>query len=167
MSDRSVQEAIQKLAGTHLSDEVYVLTATVKAVSLENRTCDCEVISGTAVTDINNVQLMAEVNDGFLLVPALDSTVIITYSKRNVPHISMFSEIETASLVTLNGIKLQGDEFGGLVKLDTLLKKINALETTLNALNTKVNVLAPTPVIPPLIVSLKSELENPNVKHGA
>lgn len=167
MSDRAVKDAIEKLAGTFLADEVYILVARVVSVSLSERTCNCAVISGVAATEINDVQIMAEIDDGILIVPEIDSTVIITYSKRNVPFISMFSEVSSIWFVTNSGIKLQGDEFGGLIKISDLVSKLNNLETAFNSLNSKVNVLAPTPVIPPIVLTRRDDLENTSIQHGA
>ena len=166
MSNRGIQETIRKLAGTHLKDDIYLIQATVTSVNIPERTCDCTPIGGEAVTDLTGVQLMAEIDDGFLLIPAINSTVIVCYSTRNVPYIALFSAIDAVLLVTLTGIKLQGDELGGLVITPHLLTKINNIENAFNLLNTKVNSISPTPVIPNLIPTTLGEIENTAVKQG-
>jgi hypothetical protein len=166
MSDRKIREAVQQLAGTHLTDKVHIIPCVVDEVDLETRSCTCTPIGGKAATEITGVQLMAEVDDGLLLVPAIDSTVIVCYSDKNVPYIALYSELEKATLVTLNGIQFQGGELGGLVIISELLEKINNLESAFNLLNAKVNSLAPTPVIEPIIPTERSEIENTSVTHG-
>lgn len=165
MGDRKIQEAIQQLAGTHLTDEVYMIPCVVDSVDLETRSCDCTPIGGNASTEISGVQLMAEVDDGWLLEPAIGSTVIVCYSRRNVPYIALFSELERVTLVTKSGIQFNGDEFGGLVKIEALVTKLNNLESAFNALNAKVAILAP-PALPALVLTTRLELENDKVQHG-
>ncbi len=108
MGDRTIEEAVKKLAGTHLKDDMHLVAATVITVDQALRTCTCTPIGGKAVTDLGNVQLMAEIDDGFLLIPAIGSTVLVMWSTKNVPYIAMYSQLQKAYLVTLNGIVLAG-----------------------------------------------------------
>lgn len=153
------------MAGTYNEDFATMVVCGVNSVDSENRSCTCTPLGGKTASSITNVQLMAEVEDGFLLEPAVGSTVIVCYSKRNVPYIALFSELSKVSLVTLSGISLQGEQFGGLVKIEALITKLNNLENAYNALNTKVGGLAPPPLAP-LILTIREELENEEVKHG-
>lgn len=188
MSDRKIKEAVQQLAGTSLSDEVYIVVCSVESVNEDTRTCDCVAISGKAGVDIPGVQLMAEVDDGFLLIPAVESTVIVAYSKRNVPYITMFSEITKVLIITGDttievkdgSIKLNDGTFGGLIKIEELINKINRLENKVNSFIEKYNIHTHTGVqtgggisgttpsteteIQP--VTQKSDLENTLITHG-
>ncbi len=145
MSDRAIKEAVQHLANTHLRDDVHMAAATVTSVNVAERTCACTPISGGAVTDFANVMLMPEVDDGWLLVPAIDSTVIIMWSAKNVPYIAMTAGIDKALLVTLNGIQLQDGTLGGLVKLLPLVDKLNKLESDLNTIKNVFSSWTPVP----------------------
>jgi hypothetical protein len=138
----------------------------VDSVNEDENTCDCTAVSGTVTTKIEGVQLMAEVADGMLITPAIDSTVIVAYSKRNVPYVALFSEVDKINFSANDGIELQGDDYGGLAKVGSLKTKLNNIENAFNALNTKLNALAPTPVLPPLVLTIQSEIENERVKHG-
>lgn len=172
--DAQIRAAVRKLAGTQLTDEVYLLPATVEAVDLTALTCDCTAIGGTAAVDLVGVRLMAEVDDGLVQVPAIGSTVLVMYSKRETPYIAMYSELQGFTLHIGNSavevdsdlIKLNGGNFGGLVKVSDLVSRLNAIENAFNALNTKVNGLAPTPVIPPITPTTKVQIENPIITHG-
>ncbi len=166
MSDRKTTEAIQKIAGTWNKDHVTMVTCEVTAVDLSTRSCTCLPIGGTAITEIEGVQLMCIVDDGFLLIPALNSTVIVAISIKNNPFIVQYSEIDKALLVTLNGIQFQGGELGGLPVSEYVAIRLNLIENAFNQLNIKVNALAPTPVIPPLINTTTANIANNSITQG-
>jgi hypothetical protein len=180
MGDRKIQEAVRQLAGTQFSDDVSLVACTVDSVDLETRTCDCTPIGGNASTEISGIQLMAEVDDGFLLEPAIGSTVIVCYSKRNVAHIAMYSELSKVTLVATNKIQLQGGEFGGLVKVIELTAKINRLENDINTLKAAfsswvtvpsdggaaLKVISAAWAANTIQVTAKAEIENTSVIHG-
>jgi hypothetical protein len=167
MSDRKVTDAVKKLAGTYQADEVSLVLCTVNSVDMAGRSCHCTPVTGTAVTALPTVRLMAEVDDGMLLIPALGSTVMVGYSKKNVPYICLFSQLEAIWFVTLSGIQLQGNEYGGLVRADALVAKLNYLESAVNVLNAKVAPLTGAPPPPPLTFTQQTEIENTSVKHGS
>ncbi len=174
MSDRQLIEAIQRLAGTHLSDEVYLVPCTVVSVDMDALTCDCSPIGGTAGTDLPNVALMAEVDDGEIRVPADNSVVLVMYSKRQKPFIALYSELAGIiinignSSFEIDGasVTINDGSYGGLVKISDLVTRLNNIENAFNLLNTKVNGLAPTPVIPPISVTTQPMIENTLVTHG-
>jgi hypothetical protein len=147
MSSRAIQEAVQKLAGVQLRDEVYLVQCTVDSVDISKRSCTCTSVTGDAIGEIPDVQLMAAVDDGFLLVPAVGSTVFVTYSKRHSPVILLFSQLDQVLLVTgdstvtlKNGLLQFNDgSYGGLIKINDLVSKINNLENLLNDLVSKYN----------------------------
>lgn len=175
MSDDQIKQAIQKLAGTHLADEVYLIPCTVSAVDTDALTCDCIAIGGKAVTDIPNVALLAEVDNGMVLIPAIDSVVLVLFSKRQKPFICLFSELQEIFIdignssidVNNDGIKFNDGSFGGLVKISDLVTRLNNLENAFNELNAKVNTLAPTPVITPLEPTTNEMIENTKITHGS
>jgi hypothetical protein len=161
-----LRDAIQQLAGTHLIDQVSVSMAEVTAVDEDARTCSCSLIGGVSTNETPIVALMAEVDDGMLLIPAVGSTVILIWSKRMLPFVVMCSELETVYITASNKIILNEGEYGGLVKVADLVDRLNNLESKWNELNTKVNTLAPTPVIVPIIPTTRGQIENTNVIHG-
>jgi len=166
MSDTAIIDVIRKAAGTHGTDFATMVVAEVTAVNIASRACTCKPLSGSSSSAITNVQLMAAVDDGLLLVPAVSSTVIINYTPRNVPYIAMFSGIDQAFLLTLNGIQFQGGELGGLPVSPYLVERLNLIENAFNLLNTKVNALASTPVIPNLVPTQESDIENTSITQG-
>lgn len=167
-SNRTIKDAIRQLAKT---DGVhYSVLCTVKDVDTTNNICDCEPLDGGA--DLLEVRLMAQNETGFLIVPKVDSVVVVTMLNKYTGYVAMFSEVEE--------IRLNGDNYKGLVKVDDLVDKINGLENLVNniltTLKTTTIPLAPSGTYPfaPLYASLNnitpittvSDLENTTVKHG-
>jgi hypothetical protein len=165
MTNRQIIESIQRMAGTLLKDNVSVFAATVDSVNEEKRTCTVTSVTGQGAMTVENVQLMASVDDGFLLIPVVDSNVIVAYSTYNKPFIALFSGIEKVLLVAGENnasiqvdadgllfeiadtkikisdgeIKLNDGSMGGLVKVIQLTQKLNNLENKVNQLITAYN----------------------------
>jgi hypothetical protein len=186
--DREIIEAIQKITKTQLADPVTVVGCTVNSVDLSQRSCDCTTIGGDTALDIPNVLLMPEVDDGFLLVPSINSTVFVTYSNRQVPYVVLFSAIDqvvftcgNAQVIIQDGLIQLGDgSYGGLIQIQQLVVKLNNLETALNnliqAFNTHIHpgVQTGSGSTPPpantdsdsLKLTERADLENIVVTHG-
>lgn len=165
MSNRKIIEAIQKMTGTQLHDNVSLIAATVDSVDEAKRTCSVTSVSSQSPVTIENVQLMASIDDGLLLIPAVDSTVFVLYSTFNKPFVSLFSEVKKVLLVAGdNNASVQVDDngllleiadtkvqisdgeiqfndgsMGGLVKVIELVQKLNNLENLVNDLIAKYN----------------------------
>jgi hypothetical protein len=172
--ERAIVESIQRISGTQLSDKTLIYSATVDRVDLAARTCTVTTLSSQGEMTIEGVQLMASIDDGLLLVPVIDSTVIVTYTTFNKPFISLFSAIEKAVLIVGdNNVSFEMDNLGilleiantklsvkdgitqfndgslgGLVKIIDLTMKLNNLENKVNALlsafNTHTHILTLT-----------------------
>ncbi len=163
--DALIRETVQTLGGAKDQSKAKISLATVNAVDLATRTCTVTTIGDRAPVTFDNVQLMASVDDGFLLVPAIDSTVIVSYTTFNQPFVLLFSGIdkvllvagensasievdETGLLLEINQTKLKiadgqttfnDGSLGGLVKVIQLTQKLNNLENLVNDLIAKYN----------------------------
>ena len=167
---RTIREAIEIMAGTHKTDKVYVITAEVVSIDITARKCICERISGGSAI-INDVHLMASIDDGFLVIPEIGSTVSIITSDQTDPFICQYSGVEQ--------IIFRGGDLGGLVMIKPLVDKINALENKLNSLLIKFNththnvtgIGAPTgpnilQEVGAIVITKIIDLENKNITHG-
>jgi hypothetical protein len=167
--NNSIKDSIRQLVKT--DDVLYSVLCTVKSVDTTNNICDCEPINGDA--DLLEVRLMAQNETGFLIIPKVDSVVVVTMINKYTGYVAMFSEIEK--------IYLNGDNYDGLVKIGDLVEKLNNLEDLVNDLVTKynshthpyVNVSTPAVTSPTtslettvLVPTQQSELENTTVVHG-
>lgn len=171
MSDRTIRDAINMITNNHMVARVYIIEALVVSVNTSARTCVCEMVSGNSATILNDVRLMASVEDGFLIIPSIDSNVCIVMSDFTEPYISQYSGIDK--------IIFRGGDLGGLTKTLTLLTKLNNIEKLMNDLIIKFNththnvtaVGAPTgPNILPqtqiMVLTQQAEIENKLVTHG-
>ena len=177
MSDkRQISEAIQRLSGTFMQDSVRLFLAEVDSVDEGQRTCVVTPINDNATTSYPDVLLMAEANDGILIVPAIGSTVIVNVSKRGVAYVCMYSDIDkltiiTSTLTTLvcKATQFNDGSFGGLVKIQELVDKINRLENTFNTHTHTVASFgtpssAPASLIAPITMVI--DIENKTITHG-
>lgn len=186
---RELITAIQQMAGTYQNDKVHMLLCTVTAVNEDNRTCDVESVNGDATLSFVDVELMVGVNDGMLLIPAVDSQVYIAYSNVVSPYVTMYSELDKIIYITGNSgieitdgsIKFNNGSFGGLVKIEDLVNKLNTIEQDLNTLKTvfsgwtpvandggaALKAAAATWYAQQLTTTTVADLENDSVTHGS
>jgi hypothetical protein len=99
---REITEAIQKLTGTNKSDAITIEDMQVLSVDMPTRTCTCRTVNGSSAISNWVVKLMAEIDDGLLLVPAVGSTVKVAYSTFSPPFVIQYSELSQAIIVTGN-----------------------------------------------------------------
>jgi len=166
-----------------LKDDFEISYAEVQSVSREQRTCSCTTIGTNAEIDFPEVRLMAEVDDGFLKIPAVGSTVLIGYSKRVAPFVLLFSELDEVQVISgAAGFQLRKDgtialndgAFGGLVQVEKLVERLNAIEEALADLMLKYNTHvhassgAPTTMLSEKLVvpTQRQQIENTQVTHG-
>ena len=136
MSDRAIAEAIKKITGQHKVDPVSYCNAEVTAVDVNSRTCSCRVVEGHTAYDLPTVKLMAVVDDGLFLEPVVGSMVKVIFSEIVEPFVCQYSEIENITIDAKTQVTINDGSFGGLVKVQELLDKINAIEKDMNALKT-------------------------------
>lgn len=119
-----MNEEIRKAIKTITKDdkEVFGTRCTVKSVNLTKNTCYCLPLD-TSKADLVNVQLIADEQTGFLLIPAVNSIVTVEYLSNEQYYVSQFSKLQL--------IKLNGDANGGLIKVDDWLQSYNTQITTL------------------------------------
>jgi hypothetical protein len=127
------------------------------------------------------VLLNSENNPGFTLFPAIDSTVIVAVSSKNIPFVILAEEIYKV-LITINNTtveitdgltKFNGGTNDGMILINPLVTKLNNLENKVNDLISLLQgitiPLAPSGTYPfapifasttPLTPTGKSDVEN-------
>jgi hypothetical protein len=169
-SKNDIREAIRDMADKN--ESVYSIPCLIikKSIDKTELICDCSPVNGDA--DLLGVRLMAEKNTGFLIIPKDESLVLVTMINKHTGYVAMFSEVEE--------IQLNGDNYDGLVKINDLVNKLNALENLVNNILTTLKAttipLAPSGTYPfaPLYtafsniapITSKNDLENQTVLHG-
>jgi len=173
-----VATLIQKLAGTHRIANCYLTDAIVKSVNVSTRTCVVETLGGKVSSSLT-VRLMASVDDGCLILPSVDSTIVVLFSEQVAPIALMYSEVDRITWL--------GGEYDGvpIVSHPTdvnkgVLKRLNNIEDLLNDLiskyNTHTHILtltvgtgtaAPTLTQETSVLTptQQSDIEHPNIKH--
>jgi alanyl-tRNA synthetase len=167
-AEADIRDAIQKLSGA-TNDHTRLVACTVVSVDMNSRTCTGTTITGTSEIDIDNIQIMPGVSDGFILIPAVGSMVYVAYSRRNLPFIAMFAEVDKVLLICDNVVVNDGS-FGGLVKITELTSKLNNLVSKVQQELVKIQTagvsVGMTYTPGTLDQFQKSDYENTKFKHG-
>ena len=172
MSEDVIKKAIQQIAAPAAARNITAVDGTVLLVDVDARTCLVEVNNGTAITEIT-ARISPVVGDGFILIPAVGSGVIVNYSIGIVPYISQFSDVEKVlffvgeSTIEIEdgSIVINGGNLGGLIKIDDLVNKLNAIENKLNTIITWGGTVTPPLSTSPMINTQKTDIEDDKVKH--
>jgi|GEM_PF-5341560 len=187
---QQIRTSIKKIAGMYNLDIVEIVNCTVVSVDKQARNCIVTPLSGKSNTNIENVGLMMEVNDGEFKIPAVGSTVGVVISTLVDPYLIGWSDLDEWYLVignttidVLNGsIKFGDGSFGGLMKIDNLktqwdsnvsaiktsvLAGLTLIDTQLMALGQAGGTVIAFNTAALNILSLtKATLENNTITHG-
>jgi hypothetical protein len=156
----------------------HITVGTVVSVNKFEYTCVVK-IEGSDET-INDVRLLAasdEFENPMVAFPKVNSLVGIVPMFNSLNVYGVFVTTEVDELV------LRGDEFGGLVKVEAVTSRLNAIEQKLNNQISKWNAFAAayvpgspssvgtppslaTQTITPVAETERSQIENEKVKHG-
>lgn len=187
---RKTRVAIQQAAGVFKKDFVSVVECSVVSVDMDNRQITVAPTNGSSdaqfIADIS-----ADPNDGVIIIPTVGSTVKIARSVENNPFVLMFSDIDGFSIITEDGktqfiinkngaIQFNDGSYDGLVKIGSLVTKLNNLENKVNTIITTFNShvhpgvtsgssstsTSATPVTGSLTPTNQSDIENPLITHG-
>jgi len=162
------------------------LACTVKSVDEDKAACDVVPIDGSA--DILDVLLLAEESDkiGLIKIPAVDSTVYVTFISKDIAFVSLFSDITKLNIqindisltVDQGQISLNGDNLGGLVDAGELKTQIDKNTEAIQAIQSGFNSWTVVPSDGGAALKATSlgfvskdtadlsDIENETVKHG-
>jgi hypothetical protein len=164
---KDLRDALRSLVKPN--NDGFSKVCTIDSVDLTTLTCYCVPLNDDA--DIINVRLMANIDNGFLLIPEVNSIVVVSFLSDDSAYVSLVSKVSE--------VQLNGKNFDGLVKVQELTDKLNALENKVNdlitACSSQVVTLAPTGTFPlasfftsvtPLIPTQQLEIENITILQG-
>ena len=176
-----ISDVIQQLAGVKGANKINIIEGAIVSVNEEERTCVVNPLSDNYEGNIEEVYLSAQPNDGIIQIPSVDSVVKVCVCMGiDFPFIIQFSDLDKIVILADTSIQFNDGGFGGLVKVEELVNKINALENQinniLNVLSTTTIPLAPSGTYPfaPLYSSITpiapitqvTDINNPNITHG-
>ncbi len=179
-----IEELVWELVKKHLVTAFK--TATVKSVDEEKETCEVELNDNKMMLIARLTATIANKNTKSLFVPKLESVVLLGFINDLKDQCFIASVSEVAKVVVkaqgdvlVNGslIKLNGDGFGGLVKVPELTNQLNLIEEKLRDLvqfyNLHTHSETGTQTSPPSFVvgafganTARAQIENTSVKHG-
>jgi hypothetical protein len=150
----------------------------VTEVDSDKRTCTVELRNGNA--DLTDVRFQAEqsLDTGVVLIPKIGSDVIVAYLDDDEAYIAKTSKLSQVEIITEGDILLNGDDYGGLIKINELKTQIdkntNLLKQIQNVFKSWVAVPsdggAALKALSTQFTLLQranlSDIENKTVKHG-
>lgn len=163
-----IQNILQQLVPIGIS----YYDAVVVSVDENERTCVVNIVNGEYDGDLT-CRLMASVDDGVLVIPEVDTNVIICMDSKKIPYIAQYSGVEK--------IILRGGQYDGLVKVNELKTKLNNIENLFNNLVTLFNTHTHPVVVSvgsgsttpttsqqtqTLTPTQKADIENNKITHG-
>ena len=127
---KDVSTAIRQITDTNIAQSIRILQCNVVSVDTLNRSCVVSVQSGEGNYQIENVELMAGINDGLLLIPSVDSLVYVLISKWiDKPFIIQYSLLDK---IIFNGGMYQG-QTSPMVEINKLISVLNNLISIFNS----------------------------------
>ncbi len=125
-----IDEVIKKIL--NLKD-FYQHIGKVTEVDTEKRTCTVEMRNEDSDLQDVRFQAMIAENTGVVFIPEINSDVIVGYLDEDEAYIIKTSKVANVEIKTSAGIVLNGDEFGGLIKIEELTNKINGIVADFNS----------------------------------
>ena len=164
---KDLRDALRSLVKPN--NDGFAKVCTVDSIDLTTLTCYCVPLNDDA--DIINVRLMANIDNGFLLIPEVDSIVVVSFLSDSSAYVSLVSKVSE--------VHLNGKNFDGLVKINDLVQKLNNLENKVNTIistynaHTHVASSFGTPTTTPVALvtgtltpTIKQDLENITILQG-
>lgn len=165
-----LREAIRSIVKDEFS-EIYGIPCVVDSVDETDLLCDCTPVNGDAT--FLDVRLQAGTGVGVVMIPKIGSVVMVQPINNQTGYISLYSQIES--------IKLLNGSYGGLIKIDDIVNKLNTIESDINALKTAfstwvvvasdggaaLKTITTSWSGQPLTQTQKIDLENALITHGS
>jgi hypothetical protein len=157
-----------------------ILEATVLEVDETSSVCTVQLTGTNTRIEARLNSVLSGSNDQFTIIPAIKSTVLVLAIENDIDQLSVcqFSVITKVKFgvhgksfeTTKDGHVFNGGQNGGLVKLETLVDRLNRLEdkmkTHQHLTTSPGNPTTPDPASNPLFVNTKkSDLEDSTIKH--
>lgn len=176
-TNKSVRELIREIVKDP-NAEYYSIPVKITAVDETARTCDVEPLNGSA--EIFDVRLQAQKDGatGFVLIPKVGSIGVVTFINSATGFLAMTTDIDKI-LIDCDVITFNGGTNDGLIKINDLITKLNAVENDLNTLKNIFQLWVPVPQdggaklkadatawsTQTITPTQKTDLENTKIKH--
>ncbi len=147
----TIADIIKEIAKDNMSQSIVVCTVT--AVDKTARTVDVQPIDDGAPLLAVNLQANQDAQVGIVQFPRIGSYVVVGMLDGYAAGVVLLTENVESVTATVgdmsiqlkeDGITLNGGKFGGMVKVESLTARLNAIEDDINNLKT---VMASAPVV--------------------
>lgn len=158
-----IKKSIKKITSGERMCRIF----TAKVVRADGETCEVD-YEGLRLTD---VRLRAVVNgeeSGVMLTPKAGSYVTVADLSGDLSQTVVigFSEVESVDITAGGEIHLNGDSFGGLIRIEDLVNDLSNIVNTFNThTHTVANGVAAIPEVSMNPIS-RNDFENTRIKHG-
>lgn len=132
----TIREAIQQIIKDE--EELYSVVGIVTSVDEDKRTAEIEPIDGSGTIFDVKLQANESGTTGLVTIPAEDSEVVVTFLSKDTAFVSLCTDVEKI-LIDTEEITINGGDNGGLINIEALVTKINAVEDALNSFITSFN----------------------------
>lgn len=136
-----IKEAIERIAQTR--EELYSVVCEVLEVFSTERSCNVRPLNGQADMFACRLQCDFGLEEGFVQIPKVGSTVVVTFLSRNHAYVALCSELEEV-LVHCPVVSLGGPDGEKVVKGETLNETLGELNDNLGQLVTDLTTFATT-----------------------
>jgi len=161
-----------------------VVLGEVLSFDSSNWTVKIKLNQGATVDDVTIRSVLNDGESGVFIEPKVGSYVLcsLTDGKLENLKVLLFSEIENIELMPAKKMKLRGDDFGGLIKIEEIKTQLSKMTARIDLLYNAINAGTPATGAPDsgaaLATSMKaviaavppkedfSNMENKNVEHG-
>jgi hypothetical protein len=150
-SNKSIRELLREITKDKTVQN-YSIAVKVVSVDETERICDVEPLNGDPLIYGVRLQSVIDGADGFVCIPAVDSVGIVTFINNNTGYLATCSKIDklivksdVQILIDCDDIQFNGGANGGLIKINDLVSKLNAVENDLNTLKNIFTAWVPIP----------------------
>ena len=141
----SIKDIINNYIENLISKEkIYSAVGSVVSIDASKKICSVELLTGETIEEVRlqtnlnlnaNSDIIARDPDGLVMVPKIQSNVIVTFTNNTDAYVSYFSDISNVFMKADNYQFNDGDN-GGLINVVDLVTKLNNVEKDLNDLKT-------------------------------
>lgn len=158
------RELRDRLSSLHQANSSVVMQGIVRAVS--GYLAEVEV-EGLTIPDVRLRASAVSVQGAMLLIPAVGSVVLVGSLSGDMTELAVLY-VDKVDRVELSGeVVLNGGNLGGLINIEELTAKLNALVHSINT-HTHTSAAQGSPTTPPLTpldVFRSSDYEDTTIKH--
>jgi hypothetical protein len=185
-ANREIIEAVRAMSGASKFKGAVFFIGEVTAVDEDNRECSLTATLGEDEIEYTEVHLSTERNDGLIEFPDIGSSVlcckmgngeIYVLKASDISKLFCYIDANNKFVFDSNGFVFNGGTLDGMVKVNSLVTKLNNIENKLNALITIIKTTW-VPVagdggaalktllaaFTTLAATVKADLENPKIK---